>query len=178
MMKKLAVLCVGLIATSLSADSTILFMDSQKLMQESKEGQALVIAASKRRDELIARVQSWQEELKSKAETLDKQRALLAPEVVAEKEQELGRKSNEYTRQGKALEESWQEEIRAQQMKLFEKLKKVSAEVCKKENGYALLDTGMPGVYFVNPKLDITKNVIEAADTQYLKEQAAAAAKN
>ena len=178
-MKKFALLCASFAAmntVSVQAEGKTLFMDSQRMMQESKEGQALVVAMSKKRDELVARIQSWQEELKAKAETLDKQRALLSPEVAKEKEEDIAKKSNEYTRQSKVLEEGWQEDVRSQQMRLFEKFKKTGAEVCKKEKGDSLIDAGMPGVYYVSPEVDITKKVIEAADIQYLKDQAAATA--
>ena len=178
-MKNFLMLSAALVAVGAGTalgDTKILFMDSQRIMQESKEGQGLVVAMSKKRDELVARIQSWQEELKAKAETLEKQRALLSADVAVEKQQEIERKNNEYTRQSKSLEEGWQEDVRSQQMRLFEKFKKFGADVCKKEDGDALLDTNMPGVYFVSPKLEITKKVIEAADAQYMKDQAAAAA--
>lgn len=150
----------------------VAIVNLQQLVSTSKEGQALGQAIAQERQNIFARIQEMQSELKAEGEQFEKQAALMSQEKKVEKQQELTKKSADFQRKTKAMQEDWERDMQLKQEMLARKVVESAIEICKKDGYQMLLDSRM--AYWVDEKLDITQDSIKVADNNYGKELLAA----
>lgn len=161
------------LASLLYLPSTVLaggigVVDFQKAINEVKEGKA----AKTKIDSMFASkretLQKQEQELKSKFESYQKQKALLSAAVQQEQEQALMQMQMQLQQ---AVMQSEQEvqQIYAQEMEaLIKKMKAISGELGQTKSLDLVLETTESGIVYQGPSvLDLTPEVIKMYDARH-----------
>jgi outer membrane protein len=143
------------------------YIDVQKALNVCDAGKAAAVELNK---EMEAAQQKWGkqgEELKREKETLEKQASLLDEEVLSEKMRTFRSKYRDWERLGKDA----QNDIRARHNEMVEKITSELIEIADtigQERGYTLiLERSL--VPYIDPKLDITDQVVKRHNEQHKK---------
>ena len=150
-----------------SIDGQILSIDSVRLMQQSKEGQALFAEFEAERNKAVEGLKKSEEEVKSLAETMNKQQALLSPDALREKKTEIERKEKQLARKRDGVAEDLNSLFQGRQEALFSKQMGKASQMFDERKGSVLLDKRTPGVLAVNESLDMTDDVIKVVNAEY-----------
>lgn len=160
-------------ASAGDASHFVYSIDSLTLMQESNEGKAVLKVSEDKRDAAINKLKEMEKELRAQQETLQKQAALMKPEILKEKTVELQNKEKKIGRERDALAEELQSEFQVMQEKLFathlEAAKKVFQSKSKGDG--MLIDIRAPGVLAVGKDTDITSEVLAEVNAKWDADQ-------
>ncbi len=144
----------------------------QKVVKESKAGQAALKKLNQKFAALQKELQAKEAELKKFKEDLEKKAPLLSPEARQEKEREYQKMLREY----KAKREDAQFEIRQAEQKalkpIMKDLRGIVFDYAKKMGFDLILEKNMPGVYYTSDKIEITQKIIELYDQKFEKGEA------
>jgi outer membrane protein len=155
----------GFAARVAQADDKIAYVDLQRALEETKDGQAakarLKADFDKKQKELDAR----QNEIKKEKDDFDKQSAMLKEDAKNKKAAELQQKvvalQETYMRLQKELGEKEQEATRG----ILGKLQQVVAKIAERDH-FALVLERSSSVVYGQPSLDLTAEVIRAYNAQ------------
>ena len=170
----------GIIALSLSAGalhaatqapSKIVSIDSVRLMQESKEGQALFAEFEAERNKAVTELQEIETDAKKMVETLQKQQALLSADALREKRSEIERKEKQLTRKRDQIAEDLNTTFQGRQEALFTKQMSKARTLFTEQKGAVLLDKRTPGVLAISEDLDMTDDVLKLVNVDFDAEQ-------
>ncbi len=142
----------------------IAIVDLNKCVRESLKGKRLYRRLEDKRDVLQKKINQKEAELKKLQDELQKQAMILSPDALRKKRKLFERKQQEY----RYFLEDAQDELREEEARGIEKLlvglKKVIANIAKK-NGYTLvLEKSKGGVLYSKTSIDITSEVIKEFD--------------
>jgi len=167
-MKKLGVVlfAVLLLATPAFAEFKVAVVDLQKALNLSKAG----IAA---KEQMGEKVKKFETELKSKQESLLKQKAelekqavLLSDDAKAKKEREYQQDIKELQRFQKDIKEELQQRDADHTKRILNELFEVLQKLGK-DGGYTLvLEKSQGGVVFSDTAIDLTEQLIKAYDAK------------
>lgn len=142
----------------------IAVINMQKVVRQSAAGQKAMEQLNQRFEELQKQLQASQDELKAYKEDLEKKAPLMNEEARGDKEREYKKMVRDF----KDKSEDAQFEMRQAESKTMEPILKDLEKVVTKigqERSYTLiLENNMPGVYYVEPSIDITDEIIKACD--------------
>jgi outer membrane protein len=142
----------------------IAVINMQKVVRQSAAGQKAMEQLNQRFEQLQKELQASQDELKTYKEDLEKKAPLMNEEARADKEREYKKMVRDF----KDKSEDAQFEMRQAESKTMEPILKDLEKVVTKlgqERSYTLiLENNMPGVYYVDPSIDITDEIINACD--------------
>ena len=162
-----------LLASLLYLPSTVLaggigVVDFQKAINEVKEGKA----AKTKIDSMFASkretLQKQEQELKSKFESYQKQKALLSAAVQQEQEQALMQMQMQL-QQAAVQSEQEVQQIYAKEMEaLIKKMKAISGELGQSKELDLVLETTESGIVYQGPSvIDLTPEVIKMYDARH-----------
>ncbi len=151
---------------SLAQNKTIAVIDMQKVVRGCKAGKKAVKELNKKFETLKKQLQAKQKEIKAFKADFDKKAPLMSEEARAEKERQYKKMLREF----KDKSDDAQYEMRQAEAKKMEpilkKLEKVVTKIGKERHYLIILEKNMPGLYYVAPGADITKEVIKIFDSQ------------
>ena len=152
------------VGVSLGQETKIAVVDMQKVLSSSKAGKAAKKELSKKFEALKRKLEAKQRKLNAFKQEMEKKAPLMSEEARAEKERQFKRMLREL----QAAREDAQFEMRNAEAKkmqpILKKLEKVVNKIGKDKNYTLIIDKNMPGLYYISPRVDITKEVIRQFD--------------
>ncbi len=147
----------------------IAVIDMQQIMQQSNIGKTTI-------SKLKAKYKNLQEKLNQQAKKVQQARQEFekkAPLLSKEAKQKEAQKISNMIRDLQAQQQNYQMEMRQAEQEamkpIFAKLRKLIQKIGR-EKGYAIiLEKNMPGVYYVSPRVDITKMIIKELNKETSK---------
>ncbi|MBF0451708.1 MAG: OmpH family outer membrane protein [Candidatus Magnetomorum sp.] len=154
--------CMSFIAcTTTYAVDKVGYINLQRLVNESKMGQAAKADIEKIRQEKQAEIDKKLEDIKELKERIEKKGDLMGARNKAEKVEELQQLYKTYQRMVADAKEDLSKEDSKLVSTILEKADAVLKEVAKKEN-YSIILKDPDAIGYLNPKVDITTLVIQA----------------
>ncbi len=155
------VLLLSFSSFSFARGVKIAVIDMQQIIQQSNIGKATI-------SKLKAKYRSLQEKLNQQAKKVqqarqefEKKAPLLNKEAKQKEEQQI----SNMIRDLQAQQQNYQMEMRQAEQEamkpIFAKLKALIHDIGKKKGYSIILEKNMPGIYYVSPKIDITKMIIK-----------------
>ncbi len=167
-MKKLVLLFLvafALVVSPVAAEAAkIAFVDLQKALNISKAGKDAKSRITEKVKEYEGKIAAQQGELKSLKDELEKQAAVLSAEARTEKERDYQQKLKDFQRYTKDRQEELQQLDAQYTNQIVEKLLEMAQEIAKKEGYDLLLERGSGGVIYGAESIDLTDELIAAAD--------------
>ncbi|MDD5763298.1 MAG: OmpH family outer membrane protein [bacterium] len=145
--------------TSLAEGLKVAVIDVNKILNDSEAGQAAKKKMEARYEELKKTIDAKQEEARKIKEEIDKQKVMLGPGKLKEKEDALQAKINEL----RQLTQDGEREMQARQADLTRDVLKsveVKVDVVVKADKYDLVLEKSAGVVHFNESMDITQRVL------------------
>lgn len=144
-----------------SADFKIGFVDQQKAILSSKEGQIAEKTLSELAQKKQGELEPKQQDLQRLGEELESQKFVLAKEVLEERRLDLVKRQRDLERQVQEAQEEIQIEQRRLVSPLAKRLNEVIQQIGKDKGFHLVLDKSSPGVLYFESGLDITDLVIK-----------------
>lgn len=143
----------------------IAIVDLNKCIRESLKGKRLYRRLEDKRDVLQKKLNQKEEELKKLQDELKRQAMMLSPEALRKKRKLFERKQQEY----RYFLEDAQDELREEEArgieKLLRELRKIIANIAKKEGYTIVLEKSKGGILYNKTGIDITNKVIKEFDS-------------
>ncbi|MGB9712558.1 MAG: OmpH family outer membrane protein [Dissulfurimicrobium sp.] len=153
-------------AAEASAAPKIAVINMQKVVRESKVGRKATSQLNQQFEHLQKILQAKQDAIKAFKDDFEKKAPLMSEEARTEKELEYKKMVRDFKEQS----DDAQLEMRKAEAKVMEPILKVLEKVVTKigeSGGYSIiLESNMPGLYYVSPAIDITDSVIKAYDQE------------
>ncbi len=149
------------------ADDKIGFVDVRGVMIRSEAGKNATKEFGKVFEKNKAKIQKEEAKLKKLKEELEKQRLILKPETVKEKEISYQTEFRDYQRLVKDSNEELQLRDQALSRELIPEILKVVNTIGEKEKYTIILDVNTQGVAYLSKKNDITDKVTKEFDRAY-----------
>ena len=157
---------VSLSSKTFAQNKMIAVIDMQKVVRTCKAGKKAMQELNKKFETLKKQLQAKQRELQAFKKDLEKKGPLMSEEARAQKERQYKKMLREF----KDKSDDAQYEMRQAEAKKMEpilkKLEKVVNKIGKEKHYLIILEKNMPGLYYVAPGADITKEVIKIFDSQ------------
>lgn len=158
-----AVICPRNLLAAAASAGTIAYIDSQRVVDESKAGKAslkeLEDFKKKNEEELAKR----DKEMKDMEDELQKQKMALSPDAQNKKEEAIRRKGIDLKR----FKEDKEQELKEMYFQHLNKIKDEIIQIVQKigqEKGYSMIINRDDSIIYADPTHDITNMVIEAYD--------------
>jgi outer membrane protein len=146
--------------SAMSQALNIVYVDIQRVMQESDKGKEAKKALTEEADKLKKTLDGKQDELQKMKDAIEKQGAMITPDARAEKEKQYQNKVKDYQR----LYNDYQGELQQKDQELTQKILKELEEVVRnlgeKEKYTLILEKSQAGILFASSAIDITGKVI------------------
>lgn len=153
-------------AVSAGADKPIFVVDIQKVIDQSKAGRA---ARAKIEEEAKVR-EGRILELKKEAEMLradfEKQKALLSPEALSEKEAQVRSKDKELARTFQDQDEELTRKNSVEIERIVRRIDRGVAEMMKSEKYSLVMEKAGALIVYTDPRYDMTQKVISVLDSE------------
>ncbi|MDO9529263.1 MAG: OmpH family outer membrane protein [Syntrophales bacterium] len=143
------------------------FIDVRGIMTLSEAGKEATKEFRKAFEKDKAKIEKEEAKLKKLKEELDKQRLILKPEAVKEKEISYQAEFRDYQRLVKDSNEELQRRDQALSRELIPEILKVVNTIGKKEKYTIILDVNTQGVAYFSKENDITEKVIKEFNRTY-----------
>ncbi len=175
MMKKACLWTTGLLILLVMVSSGPLAFAAEKIgivnvrevMMRSDAGKANEEEFKKSVDEKKALVQKKENDLKKIKDNIEKQRSILTPQALQEKEMNYEVEFREYERLLKDTREELQMKDQFLTSKLVPEIVKVIRAIGEKEKYTVILEAYQPGVYYGAKANDITDKVVVEFNKSY-----------
>ncbi len=161
----------------LAAVDGIVAIDTQALLQESREGKEILAANEKLRDELFNYEYQQNKkilEFKSKLEEKVRAGRSLAEGELQEEYDALNRMQRTARRSLEEKKEDMESSMQGRVLKFRNKLLTTANNVLQQRGWNVVVDRRMPGVLCIADAVDKTKDVLKVVDEDYKKETAKA----
>ncbi len=175
MKKMLTVVGTGLVfgfsLIAANESTSLVSIDSIKIMQESKEGKVVASQIQKEIEKFQVQVKSAQKNLVDMQEDISKKSKVLSQDALQEKTDAITKAKKDIERDLADKEEVLRGDIQKKQIALREKQLKIVNDVSEKENWGMVVDKNpniMPGILFASKAIDKTDVVLKAVDEKYL----------
>lgn len=176
-MKKIALLVLsGLMATSVSARMSLVTIDTNRLLRESKQGQALQKEISEKAKGLQERQQKLVADLQDREKHFQKMSAALTPAAQQAELMDLQFAQRQAQRELEGMQEDVRLLAQNKESALRKELNGMAQDVAKTEEWGAVLDASQPFVLASAGELDVTNTVLKHADEVYAQEHKVAQA--
>jgi outer membrane protein len=146
--------------TAMSQALNIVYVDIQRIMQESDKGKEARKTLTEEADKLKKTLDGKQDELQKMKDSIEKQGAMITPDARAEKEKQYQNKLKDYQR----LYNDYQGELQQKDQELTQKILKELEEVVRglgdKEKYTFILEKSQAGILYASTAVDITGKVI------------------
>ncbi len=170
-MKKSILLILTFLAVLSSAyafaGDRIGFIDVRKIMIRSEAGRKASLEFKKTFEKEKVVIQEKETEMKKLREELEKQRLILTPDAVKEKEITYQKKFRDYQRLVKDSNEELKLKDQELSRKLIPEILKIVNAIGKKEKYTLILDISTQGVAYHSKENNITEKVIKEFDKSY-----------
>ena len=143
------------------------FIDVRGIMIQSEAGKKASQEFRKAFEKDKAKIQKEEAKMRKLKEELDKQRPILTPEAVKEKEVAYQKEFRDYQRLVKDSNEELQLKDRELSRKLIPEILKVVNTIGKKEKYTIILDVNTQGVAYYSKGNNITEKVIKKFNRTY-----------
>lgn len=143
------------------------FVNVREIIIRSEAGGKASLEFKKAFEQDRAMIQEKEAELRKLKEKLDKQRPILTPEAIKEKEIAYQKKFRDYQRLVKDSNEELQVKDRELSRKLIPEILKVVNTVGKREKYTLILDVNAQGIAFHSRGNDITEKIIKEFNRTY-----------
>ena len=145
-------------------DTKIVYIDSQKILNESLAGKEAYKQLSTLKDQKASEIEKKQNKLKTMADQLQAKSATMTVTAREDLEAKYDKELKDYNRSVKDA----QDDLRRKEMEFLKPFSKDLDEIIKayseKNNIDLVLDKQNPAVVYANPKIDITNQIITAFD--------------
>lgn len=159
-------LAIGLASVNAHADIKIGYVDMQKAIQSTKDGQKAKKSLEAEFEKRKKSLQKKEGDLKKMGEELEKKAMVLSDEVRGQKQKEFQETMMDFQQ----TVQKNQQEIQQQERKLTEpilkKLQTVIEEMAKKDKYTVILEKRENGVLWAQKELDITEQVVKAFESK------------
>ncbi|HXU72995.1 MAG TPA: OmpH family outer membrane protein [Polyangia bacterium] len=150
---------VGGVARAAHADDKIAFVDLQRALEETKDGQAAKAKLKSDFDQKQKELDAKQDELKKMKEDFDKKSALMKEDAKQKMQQEMGMRLQQLQETYARLQGDLQKKEADATRGILAKLSNVVQKIAEREHFMLVLERSSSVVYG-QPSLDITNEVI------------------
>lgn len=162
----LASLLLSSLPASAQAKATenpvIAVLDVQKVMRDAKAAKSIRKDVDVRRKKIEAQIGAERKKLKAEEQKLRQQKAILAPDAIAQKQRELGRRYGELRRKAELVGGGFNRAVSTAMGKLRQEMAKVIAKVMKEKGVNITL--ARAAVLVFDEKLNISADVLARLD--------------
>ena len=155
----------GFAARVAHADDKIAFVDLQRALEETKDGQAAKARLKSDFDQKQKELDAKQEELKKMKEDFDKKSALMKEDAKAKMQQDMGQRLQMLQETYARLQGDLQKKEADATRGILAKLATVVQKIAERE-GFAMVLERSSSVVYGKPALDITNEVIRNYNSQ------------
>ena len=155
---------LGSTVTPAWAEGEIAYVDLQRALLETNEGKAAKAELEKMKASRQKTLDARQTELKSLQQTLEQQRAIMAPEVLRQKEQEFAQQLQQLQMTYANLQKELAAEEAKRTNKLLKRMLKIVEDIGKERKYAAVLERNESRVLWAPSKHDLTNEVISKFD--------------
>ena len=163
----LAVAMAGVFASALLGGKTataeelkVGYVDVQRALMETSEGQSAKKKLKTMFEAKQKELDERQEELKKLKTDLDKQRSLLKPDVVSQRERDLQQKFLQLQETYVRLQKELSEKEATMMKPILEKMNGVIGKLAQTDNFSIILEKSQSSILWARPHLDLTNEVI------------------
>ena len=149
----------GVAARAAKADEKVAFVDLQRALEETKDGQAAKNRLKSDFDQKRKELDAKQEELKKMKEDFDKKSALMKEDAKQKMQQEMGMRLQQLQETYARLQGDLQKKEAEATRGILAKLSGVVQKIAEREHFMLVLERSSSVVYG-QPSLDITNEVI------------------
>jgi len=151
---------------SFARGTKIAVIDMQQIMQQSNIGKATISKLKAKYKALQEKLNQQAKKVQQARQEFEKKAPLLSKEAKQKEEQQI----TNMIRDLQAQQQNYQMEMRQAEQEamkpIFAKLKALIHKIGKKKGYAIILEKSMPGVYYVSPKIDITKMIINVLNKE------------
>lgn len=162
----IAVIAVALVGVQAHADVKIGYVDMQKAIQGTKEGQKAKKNLEAEFEKRKKTLQTKESDLKKQGEELEKKAMVLSEDVRAKKQKEFQTNMMEFQQTVQKNQQEIQQEERKLTEPILKKLQSVIEDMAKKDNYTVILEKRENGVLWAQKDLDITDQVVKAFEAK------------
>ena len=155
----------GFAARVARADDKIAFVDLQRALEETKDGQAAKAKLKSDFDQKQKELDAKQDELKKMKEDFDKKSALMKDDAKQKAQQEMGMRLQQLQETYARLQGDLQKREAEATRGILAKLSTVVQKIAERDHFVMVLERSSSVVYG-QPSLDITNEVIRTYNTQ------------
>lgn len=155
----------GFAARVAHADDKIAFVDLQRALEETKDGQAAKARLKSDFDQKQKELDAKQEELKKMKEDFDKKSALMKEDAKIKMQQDMGQRLQQLQETYARLQSDLQKKEADATRGILAKLAAVVQKIAERE-GFAMVLERSSSVVYGKPALDITNEVIRNYNSQ------------
>jgi len=148
------------------ADLKVGFVDQERALLASKEGQEAEKALSALREQKRQTLEPQQQDLQRLGAELESQKFVLSKDVLEERQIELAKRRRDLEREIQAAQEELQIEQRKMLGPLLQQLGEAIQAVSQDRDLDLVLDPSNPGVLYFDDALDVTDLVIKKLNEQ------------
>jgi Skp family chaperone for outer membrane proteins len=150
------------------------YIDSQELFKNSKEGKSLAVQNNKDKESLFSEEYQQNQKLSSMKEEIEKAmgKGILSEDDLQGKYAEFAKMQRSAKRAVEDVKEDIEMNTQARMMKFRNKVFAVAKGVAKKEGWSAVKDSNAPGMICVDESVNKTSKVLVALNEEYGKEKA------
>ena len=151
---------------SFQSFSKTAYVNLMQAFESTKQGKKVRVRLEKTANKARVEFKSKELKLQKEEENLKKEMALLSDQARLKKMSQLQQKIANFQKEAKSKDNELQQFQNKLMNPILERLKKVIAEVAKKES-YTVVENLGSEVLWVNPKLDLTSKVYKAYNKKY-----------
>jgi outer membrane protein len=151
---------VGIATQARAQDLKIGYVDMQRAINETSEGQSAKKRLKSMFDVKQKELDEKQTELKKLKEDLDKQRTILKQDVLSQREKDLQEKFVQLQATYVRLQKELSEREGVMMKEIVGKMSGVIAQIAQQENFTLVLEKTESSILWAKPSLDITNEVI------------------
>lgn len=165
-MKKIviALTLVILLCSSLLAEQKIAYINSDLVLEKSKEGQRIQTIMMTLQEEWNNQLLAKENEFKEKYEEYMNLPVMTDDEFKKEKEAELQKIDEEYTVLQKEISQKAKQKQQELLNPILEKLGEVTEQIAKDRGFTAIFDLNISGLVYIDEELDLTDEVVAKID--------------
>lgn len=171
-MKNLCLLTAAAAALSLApraarADSKFGYVDLQRALNEVEEGKSAKALLKREMDTKQKAINDKEADLKKQKDDLEKQRVVMAPEAVKDKEAALDRQLMEFQMMYVNFQKELNQRENDMTRPIFDKMYGIIKEIAEAEGFTMVFDRPSAGIVYAPVALDLTNELIRKYNSKY-----------
>ena len=155
------VFCSGVDVSAIETTQVkIAVIDMQKVVRNSVAGRKVMERLNKKFESLQKKLQTKQDEIKAFKEDLERKAPMMNEDARIEKEREYKKKLRDFKEQSDDARFEMRQEESEGMDPILKELQKVVGHIGEKDGYTLILEKNTPGIYYINPRVDISDQVI------------------